>query len=92
MSLDTTRVGQVAAELMEAIADEHGDADVEIGEVAVVVEVGTTDDADADEGWTTVNCRCSDHRRWVQAGLLDAAKRAVFASSERADEDGGEDE
>jgi len=89
MSLDTTRVGQVAAELMEAIAEGYDDA-VEIGAVAVIVEVGTTDDAD--EGWTTVNYRCSDTRRWVQAGLLDAAKRAVFASSERADEDGGEDE
>jgi hypothetical protein len=72
-ALDTSALGQLAAELMESIEGDYPEA--RLGVVAVVVEL--------DEGGaTSIVYRCSDARRWVQAGLFAAAGRAVIDSSE----------
>jgi hypothetical protein len=81
VALDLTRLGELAAELMEALEDEHGE-EARLGVVAVVVEV-----TGADDEWTAVQYRCSDPRRWIQSGLFAAAGRAVIDSSEDVDED-----
>lgn len=75
--MDTSSVGLVAAELMERIQDDYGDG-VEVGTVAVVVELDLPASEENDDmGATEITCRCSDDRRWVQAGLFEQAKRAV---------------
>jgi hypothetical protein len=85
-TVDTTRLGQLAAELMDRIAEEYAEADgtPTLGIVAVVAEVNV--DRDDGTGWTSVDYRCSDSRRWVQVGLFDAAKRAVLHSAEDEDD------
>jgi hypothetical protein len=83
--MDTTRLGHVAADLMDHIAEEYGATDgVTLGIVAVIAEVDLPD-SDGEPGWTTVQYRCSDARRWIQAGLFDAARRGVESSSEEVD-------
>lgn len=75
MALDTTRLGTVAAELMERLINDHADTDgAHVGVVAVVAEV--TGSIDGEE-CTWIEYRCSDSRRWIQAGLFDHAIRAV---------------
>ena len=75
MSLDTTRLGNAAAELMDSLAEAYENDDgAEIGVVAIVVEVNGP-------GWTGVDYRASDPRCWVQSGLFAAAARAVDASA-----------
>lgn len=78
MGPDTTRLGQVAAELMERLAEDHEDTEnARVGVVALVVEIdGETDG----EGATWIEYRCSDSRRWIQAGLFDRAKAASLSS------------
>ncbi|HET6502108.1 MAG TPA: hypothetical protein VFG87_15235 [Amycolatopsis sp.] len=86
MSVDTTAMGVLVAELMDAIADEYG-GDVQVGTIAVVVEIDA-------ENWTQVRYRCSDPRSWVQEGFFLAAQRAVVATREAADDEpdeGGND-
>lgn len=84
--MDTTRVGTVAAELMEGLAEgwEDHPHDVEIGEVLILVEL-RGDDGDA--GWTDVAFRCSDPRQWVQRGLLHAALSSDDVEPLAPDED-----
>lgn len=78
------KVGIIAADLMERLEDDYKDFDdVEIGIVAVVVEVNYVDRQD--DGVSAVEYRCSDERRWIQHGLFEAARRAVTDSSEEAD-------
>lgn len=73
--MDARRVGIVAADLMGAIADEFENEAVEIGEVAVVVELKFPANAEIPAS-TQVVYRCSDSRGWVQRGLLDEARTA----------------
>ena len=76
--MDLSAVGLLAAELMERISDEYDGQDVEVGTVAVVVELDIPPSGDNDgNGASEVTYRCNDGRRWVQAGLLEQAKRAV---------------
>lgn len=75
--MDVSEVGKLAVDLMDMISEEYADDDVEIGTVAVVVEI------QSDE-WTAVRYRCNDGRRWIQSGLFEQAKRGV-RESERAD-------
>lgn len=70
MSVDTTTVGVLVADLVESMAAEYAKDDVRIGTVAVVVEV-------EGENWTWVRYRCSDPRGWVQEGFFQAAAAAV---------------
>lgn len=79
MSVDTTAMGVLVAELMDTIADEYGE-DAKIGTVAVVVEI------DHDE-WTQVRYRCSDTRSWVQEGFFRAAQHAVIACRDASDDE-----
>jgi hypothetical protein len=65
--MDTSRLGQVAADLMEAIDSEDGD---ELGVVLVLAEIKGSDEHG---DWTAIRWRCSDPRAWVQYGVLHAA-------------------
>jgi hypothetical protein len=72
--MDTTKVGRVAADLMESMAQRYGEEEVEVGEVLVVVELSHPPGAETDfEESTQVVYRCSDSRGWVQRGLLEEA-------------------
>ena len=64
--MDTQRLGQVAALLMERIASRYAGEDWHVGDVIVVVEIDSKDD-------TVIETECSDEREWVQNGLLRAA-------------------
>lgn len=68
--MDTTRLGETAAALMDLIDAEDGD---ELGVVMVLAEVKGTDD---DGEWTAIRWRCSDPRAWVQYGVLHEALRS----------------
>lgn len=83
MSLDTTELGKAAAELMDSLAESYDGLDASIGTVAIVVEVEVTDDG---PGWTSIDYRCTDGRRWLQAGLFAAAQRAVGMGANPPDE------
>lgn len=81
MTLDTNRLGRVAAEMMDSLAEGYAEHDVEVGEVLMIVEIKSG-------SWTTVSYRSSDPRLWVQLGLLAAAERAVHSSAKQVDEGG----
>lgn len=78
MSLDTTKLGEIAAGMMERLAESYEDYDVEVGTVALIVEVRSGE-------WTAVTYRCSDDRSWVQRGLMHEGLRAVGYTQERED-------
>jgi hypothetical protein len=79
--LSLNELGTLAAELMDRLeSDYEGKEDVELGVVAIVVELNYTD-SDGEE-ITAVEYRCSDARRWIQSGLFAAAGRGVIVSSE----------
>jgi hypothetical protein len=72
--VDTTKVGQVAAALMEAISEDYHE-DVEIGDVVIVVELSYPPGCPPGEdneflGSTSITFQGSDPRGWVQRGLL----------------------
>lgn len=72
--MDTTKLGEVAASLMERLAEEaERESDtLELGEIMVLAEVqGARQDAES--GWTGIAFQCSDDRGWIQRGLLHAA-------------------
>jgi hypothetical protein len=72
--VDTTRLGQVAADLMDLLAEDAADeeaAEMELGEVMILAEVKGRDEEGDD--WTSIRFRCSDPRFWVQRGMLSAA-------------------
>jgi hypothetical protein len=69
------RIGQLAAELMEAIEAEElpeGLSNARVGVVGVVVEI-EADDENNPHGSVQIKYRCTDTRGWVQAGLFLAA-------------------
>lgn len=72
--LDTTKLSTLALDLIESLAEAH-DEDAEVGTIALVVEVNGAHEG---EPATWVEYRCTDPRRWIQAGLFDAAGRAVL--------------
>jgi hypothetical protein len=72
--IDTSKLGHVAADLMDRVGRQFG-PDASVGTVAIVVEVSHPDD-DAAEA-TTITCACSDHRAWAQSGLLSFAANLV---------------
>lgn len=76
--MDISAVGVVAAELMESLADEYDGDEVQVGTVAVVVELDLPADEGEELGSTEIRYRCTDGRRWIQAGLFDQARRTVF--------------
>lgn len=75
MSLDTTKLGEIAAGMMERLAESYEDHDVEVGTVALIVEISSGD-------WTAVTYRCSDNRSWVQRGLMNEGVRAIDHSQQ----------
>lgn len=72
--IDTTPLGSLTAQMMEAIAADFGD-DFQIRTVALVVEV---DSAETDQ----ILVRCSDDRSWLLAALLNEAIDTVEATRE----------
>jgi len=67
VTMDQSKLGQVVAEQMEAIEEDHGE-ECEIGDVCVIVEVLCPDES-------TVRVRASDRRAHVRLGLLLTALR-----------------
>lgn len=78
-------IATVSAELIDQLEEDYGDQEVEVGMVAIVVEL-TNKDEDGVE-YTGVHFRTNETRRWVQHGFFSAAVRAVEYSSETSDED-----
>lgn len=70
-------IGELAAEFMDELEERYG-ASAQLKTLAVVVEVEI--DEEDGPGWTEILYRCSDNRRWVQAGFFTAATRAVYES------------
>lgn len=79
MALDTTRLGELAAGMMERLAEGYEDHDVTVGTVALIVEVNSGD-------WTAVTYRCSDPRAWVQRGLMEAGISAIMRTDSMDDD------
>lgn len=81
------RLGGLAAEVLDVIEAQEipEGAAVRIGTVAIVVELHR-DEADG-EGLDKILTRCTDHRRWLQQGLFDVARRAVAAKTEFVDDE-----
>lgn len=69
---------------MERLTERYGE-DAEVGTVAVVAEVDCGDDS------TAIYYRCTDGRHWIQAGLFEAAKRAVVHSQQHIEDDDAEE-
>ena len=66
--LDTAKLGNLALALIDQLAEDYGEVpDIEIGMVAIVVELAVPDASG-------IAFRCSDARRWVQAGLFERAR------------------
>lgn len=84
---DWSQAAIEAAQLLDTLEQDYG-SEVVVGRVMVVVEV--SGDVGTDEEWTGIHYRCSDPVRWIQAGLLVAARRAVYASSESRDDEEAE--
>jgi predicted homoserine dehydrogenase-like protein len=72
MTMDQSKLGQVVAEQMEAIEEDHGE-ECEIGDVCVIVEVLCPDES-------TVRVRSSDRRPHIRIGLLMQALRMELGS------------
>jgi hypothetical protein len=70
--IDASKVGVVAAQLMEDLENDQAEiADEQtIGEVMLLAEVRGEDE---DGSYTYIRFRCSDGREWVQRGMLHAA-------------------
>lgn len=83
---DWSQAAVHAAELLDDLETEYAgrEIEVEVGRVMIVVELSGA--LGSEDEWTGVFYRCSDPVRWIQVGLLDAAKRAVIASSSYPDE------
>lgn len=101
--MDTTRVGVLAAQLMESIERKHRhengeEAPVVIGEVMLIVEVKADPDAseeafvNAYEDFAAVlESECTDERIWVQVGMLRATQKGKEMYWDIDIEDGEED-
>jgi hypothetical protein len=72
MTMDQSKLGQVVAEQMEAIEEDHGE-ECEIGDVCVIVEVVCPEES-------TVRVRSSDRRPHIRTGLLLQALRMELGS------------
>lgn len=71
--MDTSKVGQVAAGLMERIADDYDGEGLEVGTVMLIVEL-------EDGNRVGICTRCSDSRDWVKLGLIEAVGADLRAS------------
>lgn len=76
MSVDTTLLGETAAECMETLAERFDDEHAELVAVGIVV-VAETDDMT----WTRTFC--SRHYFFEQIGLFEAAKDVIQEPEER---------
>ncbi len=79
---DLSELGKIAAELIDQLELDYERDDVQVGVVALVVEI-----TDSDGDWTAIQYRCSDPRRWIQLGLFETARRSVIQSSKDIDDD-----
>lgn len=69
---DTSEIGKLAADVMDAVQQEYG-PDAQVGAIGIVVEVFPR------EGQTVIRTDCSAAQAWIQAGLFDAAREAARA-------------
>lgn len=82
---DWSQAAIIAAELLDSLEEDYANMEVEVGEVAMVVEVSGA--IGTENEWTGVFYRCSNPKRWVQVGFLDAARRGCLEASETAEEE-----
>ncbi len=83
--MDTSKVGVVAAKLMEKLAEEAAQEEgQQVGEVMLLAEVRGVDD---DGPYTFIAFRCSDEREWVQRGILHAGLELHRQPSDLEDDD-----
>ena len=80
MSLDTGPLGQLAARFMEDMEKQFEGQELTFGVTAVIAEV-------ISDEWTSIQVLVSDTRRWIQVGLMEAAKQAVIDDSEEVQGD-----
>lgn len=80
--MNLSQIGTEVLDLIEWLERDYSDREVNVGVVAIVVELDETSDGDE---YTGIHYRCSDPRRWVQAGLFAGAQRAVYATEEEED-------
>lgn len=81
--MDTSKVGHVAASLMEDVAEKHG-GDVEIGAVMMIVAL------ENDDSWG-IETRCSDQRDWVKLGLVESVAAELRKYVSNGDHHDGDD-
>ena len=81
------KLGQLTAELLDIIeaAELPEGSEAHIRTAAIVIEI-ERDDTDG-EGYTKILTRCTDTRRWLQEGLLEAGKVAIRRDTEAADDE-----
>ena len=70
MAFDQSKIGQLAAELMESLEPQYTEA-AEIGAVALVVEIISP------EHGSQIASKYSDQRRHVNLGLLEMARNSL---------------
>lgn len=70
--IDTSKLGIVAANLMDDLVKDQAEAgdDQTLGEVMLLAEIQGEDE---DGPYTYLRFRCSDDREWVQRGMLHSA-------------------
>jgi len=82
--IDPKALGELAAEFMDALERDFGQ-DATLGTVAIVAEIDIADDDGP--GYCVIRYRCSDRRRWIQAGFFQAASRAAVSDQDEDDEE-----
>lgn len=86
MTLDASKVGVAAAQLMEDLETEQAEAGDQqtIGEVMLLAEVRGEDENGA---YTYIRFRSTDDRNWVQRGMLHAALELEYAPDLNEDDE-----
>lgn len=76
------RVGQLAAETIEALEERYG-TNSTVGAVIIVCDLITGDD----RAVNPIVTMCNDPRRWIQAALLQEALDVAQEANERREAD-----
>ena len=82
---DWSQAAVHAAELLDDLEQEYAEREIEVEVGCVMIVVELTGALGTDDEWSGVFYRCSEARRWIQIGLLQAAQRGVLDSSEMPD-------
>jgi len=69
--MDTTKLGELAAQFMEELTEEYGDNEEE--EIDMVVMAVELKDSES----TVIVTKSSDDRAWVEAAFFEAASESI---------------